>query len=61
MSKAEYCDEAGANKLKATIEAYWRERGKSVTVILERVGYDAGMRSCRFDVRSTMVNGLPRG
>jgi hypothetical protein len=56
----DHCDHAGALRLKERIEAYWRERGASVTVQIVAAGYVVAMRSARFDVRSDMLNGLPR-
>lgn len=54
------CSRDGANALKAKIEAYWRERGESVQVMLHNVGFHPAIRAARFDVRSDMVNGKPR-
>lgn len=54
-------DEAGAKALAERIAAYWAERGKRPTITLVRAGYNAQMRSTRMDIRSDMVNGLPRG
>ena len=51
----------GAHALKAKIEAYWRERGHTVMVALHNVGFHPAIRAARYDVRSDMVNGLPRG
>lgn len=50
----------GAHALKLRIEEYWRERGYEVTVVLRDAGFHPAMRSARFDVRSDLVNGLPR-
>lgn len=57
---ADYTSREGAMALKAKIEAYWRERGKDVLVALHNVGFHPAIRAARFDVRSDMVNGLPR-
>jgi hypothetical protein len=57
----DYCTEGGAAALKATIEAYWAERGLHVLVSLHNVGFHPAIRAARFDVRSDMVNGKPRG
>lgn len=56
----DFCSRDGANALKAKIEAYWRERGASVQVMLHNVGFHPAIRAARFDVRSDMVNGMPR-
>lgn len=57
---AEYTDRYGANALKARIEAYWRERGYDVQVMLVEGSFTPQLRACRVDVRSDLVNGLPR-
>lgn len=56
----EFCNRSGALKLKAKIEAYWAERGYEVEVRLPEAGFVAAMRSARTDVRSDLVNGMPR-
>lgn len=57
---SDYTSREGAMALKAKIEAYWRERGKNVMIALHNVGFHPAIRAARFDVRSDMVNGLPR-
>lgn len=57
---ADYCSREGALALKAMIEAYWRERGQDVMIALHNVGFHPAIRAARFDVRSDMVNGMPR-
>jgi hypothetical protein len=56
----DYCTTDGARRLKQRIEEYWRERGFEVNVDLIDAGFMPAMRSARTDVRSNMVNGLPR-
>src|SRR5688572_6454419 len=56
----DYCSREGAAALKSKIEAYWRERGQDVMLSLHNVGFHPAIRAARFDVRSDMVNGLPR-
>lgn len=56
----DYCTTEGARRLKQRIEEYWRERGYDVNVDLIDAGFMPAMRSARTDVRSNMVNGLPR-
>lgn len=56
----EYTDRAGANELKARIEAFWRARGHEVQVMLVEGGFTAALRAARMDVRSDLVNGRPR-
>ena len=46
--------------LKEKIEAYWRERGQDVMIALHNVGFHPAIRAARYDVRSDMVNGMPR-
>ncbi len=59
-SQADYTDAAGAATLKARIEAYWRERGFEVQVMLVDAPFAAALRAARVDVRSEMINGMPR-
>lgn len=56
----DFCHVEGARRLKQRIEEYWRERGYAIEVKLVEAGFVAAMRSARTDVRSDMVNGLPR-
>ena len=58
--EADYCSQDGAQALKARIEAYWAARGQQVMVALHNVGFHPAIRAARFDVRSDMVNGMPR-
>lgn len=58
---ADYCSREGAAALKEKIEAYWRERGQDVMIALHNVGFHPAIRAARFDVRSDMINGMPRG
>jgi hypothetical protein len=55
-----FTDRAGANELKGRIEAYWKNRGYDVQVILVEAPFSPAVRSARFDIRSEMVNGMPR-
>lgn len=55
----DFCDRAGAEKIKAQIETYWAERGAVVNVQVFLVGFLSTMRSSRYDIRSDMRNGLP--
>ena len=56
----DFCSREGALALKAKIEAYWRERGQHVMIALQNVGFHPAIRAARYDVRSDMVNGMPR-
>jgi hypothetical protein len=58
--ESDFCSRAGAHALKSKIEAYWRERGHTVMIALHNVGFHPAIRAARFDVRSDMVNGMPR-
>ncbi len=57
---SDFCSRDGAQALKDKIEAYWRERGHDVMIALHNVGFHPAIRAARFDVRSDMVNGMPR-
>ncbi|MEZ5960617.1 MAG: hypothetical protein R3C30_09365 [Hyphomonadaceae bacterium] len=46
--------------MKGVIEAFWRARGAHVDVFLVSAGFQDAMRGVRFDIRSSMKNGLPR-
>jgi hypothetical protein len=56
----DFCSREGAHALKQKIESYWRERGHTVVVALHNVGFHPAIRAARYDVRSDMVNGMPR-
>lgn len=56
----DWCTEDGAKRLKQKIEQYWTERGYDVSIDLVDACFIAAMRSARTDVRSNMVNGMPR-
>lgn len=57
----ELCNTHGAFKLKAKIESYWAERGAKVNVKVVDAEFTPALRSARADVRSDMVNGMPKG
>lgn len=56
----DFCTIEGARRLKERIEAYWRDKGYAVDVKLIDAGFMPAMRSARTDVRSDMVNGMPK-
>lgn len=56
----DYCCQPGAERLKAMIEAYWRERGFHVSVRVRQAGFHPSVRAIRFEVQSDMIDGLPR-
>jgi hypothetical protein len=60
LGEADFTCESGAAELKTRIEAYWRERGHEVKVVLIEAPFTQAIRAARFDVRSELVNGLPR-
>lgn len=57
---ADYTDRAGAHLLKQRIEAFWRERGHDIQVVLVDAAFTPALRAARVDVRSELINGLPR-
>lgn len=57
----DYCTHAGADVLRRKIESYWKERGCDVMVTLHNVGFHPAIRAARYEIRSDLVNGLPRG
>lgn len=58
---ADYTNDHGAAVLKSRIEAYWRAHGFDVQIVLVPGPFSAALRAGRVDVRSDLVNGLPRG
>lgn len=56
----DWCDEAGARRIGAALVSYWAARGMHVSVQYVEQPFTPAMRSGRYDVRSDMVNGLPR-
>ncbi|MEL6112818.1 MAG: hypothetical protein AAFR20_08440 [Pseudomonadota bacterium] len=57
---SEYCTNDGADRLARKIQEYWRKQGFDVSVETIKEGFVSTMRSARTDVRSDMVNGMPR-
>ena len=55
----DFCSREGAHKLKLKIEEFWAKRGYQVQVNLIPMGFHPAVRCGRFDVRSSMKNGLP--
>ena len=60
VGQADYTCQDGAKELKARIEAFWRARGHEVQVMLVEAPFTQAIRAARYDVRSELVNGLPR-
>lgn len=57
---SDYCSKDGATRLREMIQDYWRKKGFDVSVDLVNQGFVSTMRSARTDLRSDMVNGMPR-
>jgi len=57
---SDLCTDLGAARLAAKIEEFWRKKGFDVHVEMRPEGFVSTMRSARTDVRSDMVNGMPR-
>lgn len=57
---SDLCTNDGARRLAAKIEHYWRKQGFDIKVEMRDEGFVTTMRSGRTDVRSDMVNGMPR-
>jgi hypothetical protein len=60
MTPNDWCTIEGADRLKRRIVEYWSERGYNVDIKLVDAGFMPAMRSARCDLRSDMVNGMPR-
>ncbi|ANP46758.1 hypothetical protein [Candidatus Viadribacter manganicus] len=56
----DYSTRTGAAALADLIEEYWRARGYEVLLSLEEKGFHPVTRSARFEVKSDLVDGLPR-
>lgn len=57
---SDLCTRDGAARLAAQIKEFWRKRGFDVDLETHDEGFVAAMRSGRTDLRSNMVNGMPR-
>ncbi len=57
---SEFCSRDGASHLAVKIQDFWRKRGFDVSVEMRSEGFVSTMRSARTDVRSDMINGMPR-
>lgn len=57
---SDHCTDHGASRLAEKIRDFWRKKGFDVEVDLRPEGFVPTMRSARTDVRSDMVNGMPR-
>lgn len=57
---ADLCNEDGAMRLAVKIQEFWRKKGYDVSTETIAQGFVSTMRSARTDIRSDMVNGMPR-
>lgn len=57
---SDLCTRDGATRLATQIQDFWRKRGFDVSVETREEGFVATMRSSRTDLRSDMINGMPR-
>ena len=57
---SDLCTNDGAARLAAKIKDFWRKKGFDVDVETHDEGFVSTMRSARTDLRSDMVNGMPR-
>lgn len=57
---SDHCSDDGAARLATKIREFWMKKGFDVEVDLKEEGFVSTMRSARTDVRSDMVNGMPR-
>lgn len=57
---SDLCTKNGADRLALQIREFWRKRGYEVSVETREEGFISTMRSARTDLRSDMVNGMPR-
>lgn len=57
---ADLCNKDGAARLAAKIQEFWRKKGFDVEVETRDEGFVSTMRSARTDLRSDMINGMPR-
>lgn len=58
-TEEDYCSKEGAEELGRRIVEFWAARGKQVTVALVERGFHPTIRHSRFEIRSTLKNGLP--
>ena len=57
---SDLCTDDGAMRLAKKIQDYWRKQGYEVDIKTVAEGFVSTMRSARTDLRSDMVNGMPR-
>jgi len=57
---ADLCTDDGAMRLATKIQDFWRKKGYDVDTETIAKGFVSTMRSARTDIRSDMVNGMPR-
>lgn len=56
----ECCNKAGADRIARMIIEKWASKGYAVNIKLIQQEYNATARSTRWDIRSDMINGLPK-
>ncbi len=57
---SDFCTEEGASYLANRIRDFWQKRGYAVDFETRKEGFVSTMRSARTDLRSDMINGMPR-
>lgn len=57
---SDFCTEEGASYLANRIREFWQKRGYAVDFETHKEGFVSTMRSARTDLRSDMINGMPR-
>lgn len=55
----DFLTEDGANALAGKIRAYWKERGETVVVRVEKLPGAEPKRIPHWAVRSDLINGMP--
>jgi len=55
----DFCGHAGASELAERIRAYWAKRGHTVEIKLKNAGFHPTTRAARYEIESSLVNGLP--
>ena len=58
---ADWLTKANADYMARVIDNYWRQRGYRIDITVEMVNKDSVDRHVAWQIRSDMVNGLPRG
>ena len=56
----DFTTKEGAKALAARIAEYWRDRGHRVMLQIEDVAFHPAVRAVRYEIRSDLINGMPR-